>query len=314
MSRAILVPVDGSSLSETALPVAIAIARQQGGMAVEAVTVAPPASYRFSGSGAPSIDTRFDHDRRVELRAQVVQLGDRLATMAPDLTTHATLLDGPVAESIATFAEHGAHRCIVMTTHGRSGMSRLWLGSVADRLVRVSRVPLLLLKEGSDRPLPTDSPPFRDALIPIDVETRTDEIVGDVLALAGTGVRLHLLHVVVPQRHIPPPALDLLGEGRGLSDAGPDLLALSRESAEQHLAALAERLVGRGLSVTTEVRSHTSPAQAILDVAVERGAGLIGMASHGRGAVGRMLLGSVTDKVVRAAPVPVLVRASPAKD
>jgi len=314
MQRSILVPIDGSSLSETALPVAIAIARQQGDTSVEAVTVAVPAAYRFGGSGAPTIDTSLDHDLRAELRSEVAQLGVRLATMAPDLTTHATLLDGPIAESIATFAEHGQHQFVVMTTHGRSGVSRLWLGSVADRLMRICRVPILLLKEGGGQALATDPPLFREILIPMDVETRSDEVVADVLALAGHAARLHLLHVVVPQRHMPPPTLDLLGEGRGIPDAGRDLLALSRDSAEQHLAALAERLAGRGLQVTTQVRSHHSPAQAILDAAADRHVSLIGMASHGRGPVGRVLLGSVTDKVIRGASVPVLVRASPSKD
>lgn len=320
MPRSILVPIDGSRLSETALPVAIAIARHQSGTSVEAITVAPPASYRFSGSGAPAIDTSLDHDLHAELRSQVSQLEARLAAMAPDLTTHATLVDGPIAESIATFAEHGQHQLVVMTTHGRSGMSRLWLGSVADRLVRICRVPLLLLKDhgdtpsASDTPSATDAPLFRDVLIPIDVETRSDDIVGDVLALTGHAVTLHLLHVVVPQRHMPPPALDLLGEGRGIPDARPDLLALSRDSAAQHLVSLADRLAARGLQVTTQVRTHESPAAAILAAAAERQVGLICMASHGRGPVGRALLGSVTDKVIRGAPVPVLVRVSPTKD
>jgi nucleotide-binding universal stress UspA family protein len=201
-----------------------------------------------------------------------------------------------------------------MTTHGRSGVSRLWLGSIADRLVRISRVPLLLLKEDGESRFAGEPPLFRDVLIPIDVETRSDEIVSDVLALTGHAARMHLLHVVVPRRHMPPPALDLLGEGRGIPDARPDLLALSRDSAEQHLTALSERLTGRGLQVTTQVRTHPSPAQAILEAAAERQVSLICMASHGRGPLGRMLLGSVTDKVVRGAPVPVLVRVSPTND
>jgi nucleotide-binding universal stress UspA family protein len=314
MPRSILVPIDGSSLSETALPVAIAIARQQGDTAVEAITVAPPATYGFSGSGAPAIDTSLDHDLRAELRGQVSQLEARLAAMAPELTTHVTLVDGPIAESIATFAEHGQHQLVVMTTHGRSGMSRLWLGSVADRLVRICRVPLLLLKDQGDAPPATGTPLFRDVLIPIDVETRSDDIVADVLAMTGHATTLHLLHVVVPQRRMPPPALDLLGEGRGIPDARQDLLAISRVSAEQHLASLAERLSARGLHVTTQVRTHHSPAQAILEAAAERHAALICMASHGRGPLGRVLLGSVTDKVIRGAPVPVLVRVSPSKD
>lgn len=307
--RSILVPIDGSTLSETAIPVALAIGRRRAASRVETVTVVAPAIDPVRAGGAPIRDTRFDHDQRAEAQAMVTALGKRLAELSPNLPTRATLLEGDAAERIAAELAQGDYDLVVMTTHGRSGASRLWLGSVADHLVRLSPKPVLLLRDVSSATPREGEPLFRDVLIPLELEDRSEQILGDALALAGEGATYHLLTVVVPTRFVPPPsALDEL-TAAAAAEVGPPAgeFGAMRDAATRQLEEVAEGLRQRGMRVTTQVQVHRHPAEAILAYANEIDARLIAMASRGRGPARRFLLGSVTDKVVRGAAVPVLV-------
>lgn len=311
--KTILVPIDGSSLSETALAVAFAIARRRGAAGIETVTVTPPLMDPLRTSGAPVRDTRLDHDRQAWDKALVETLGERLVAMSGGIPTKATLLEGDAAERIAEQLRGGAYEMVVMTTHGRSGASRMWLGSVADRVVRMSPVPVLLLRDVSSTSPLDDEPLFRDVLVPIATYEEYDEselILSDALALAGDQATYHLLNVVSRNYLIPPPsAIDVATASAAARAYTPpaDTLDATREAATRALGELARRLGERGVHVTTRVVEHGNPAEAILDHAHAIDARLIAMASHGRGPVRRALLGSVTDKVVRGAAIPVLV-------
>lgn len=311
--KTILVPIDGSSLSETALPIAFAIARRRGAAGVETVTVSAPALDPLRIGSAPVRDTRLDHDRLAWDKALVESLGERLAAMSGGMPTRATLLEGDAAERIAAQLKGGDYELVVMTTHGRSGASRMWLGSVADRLVRMSPVPVLLLRDLSSATPLEEEALFGDVLIPIASYEEFDEsevILSDALALAGDQATYHLLTVVSQAHLLPPPsALDVAtasAAARAYAPS-PDLLDATRDAATRSLHEVARRLRERGVRVTTHVAVHDSPAGGILEYAHAIDARLIAMASHGRGPARRALLGSVTDKVVRGAAVPVLV-------
>lgn len=308
--RSILVPIDGSSLSETALPVALAIARRRGAARVETVTVAASPIDPLRGGGAPVRDTRLDHDLHADAQAMVATLGKRLADMAPGAPTKATLLQGDAAHAIATHLKGGDYDLVVMTTHGRSGASRVWLGSVADRLVRQSPVPVLLLRDVSSAIPRDDAPLYSDVLVPLADGDESELILSDALALAGEGATYHLVNVVASQHFVPPPsALDVVTASATTNALAPspDVLDERRDAATRFVGEIARRLQERGVRVTTRVLTHDHPAEAILAYAHDIDARLIAMASHGRGTARRLILGSVTDKVVRGAAVPVLV-------
>ncbi|MBK6845795.1 MAG: universal stress protein [Gemmatimonadetes bacterium] len=163
-------------------------------------------------------------------------------------------------------------------------------------------------------------PPRRPTLAPsrpsssIDDGSVSEEIIADALAVAGPEATYHLVHVVVPVRWLPPPsAFEVVTAGSAdAADAvdsadTAERLSAKRDAAVRHVAAVAERL-RTGVQVRTHIPVHQSPAEAILAYAHECGASLIAMTSHGRGATARLLIGSVADKVVRGATVPVLVR------
>lgn len=306
--RGILVPVDGSPLAETALHTAIALARRERSR-VEAVMVVASPVQPMDAGGAPVLDTRLEHDLVTQAETYLAGLRLRLAELAPDLTTAATLVRGRPEQAIVAQAERQGHDLIVMTTHGRSGVSRLWLGSVASGVLRHSPMPVLLLRDVSAAAPREGAALYPTVLVPLDVGDTSERILADALAVAGRGATYHLMHVVVPLRWVPPPsAIEIASAGSAGPELPSDLLGVTRDAAVARLTAIANRLQQDGIAAQVHVPVHHSAAEAVLAYAHESGASLIAMTSHGRGALGRTFLGSVSDKVVRGATVPVLVR------
>jgi nucleotide-binding universal stress UspA family protein len=195
---------------------------------------------------------------------------------------------------------------IVMTSHGRTGLSRSWLGSVADAVLRRSAVPVLLQRpiEGKSR---RDAAHhlFKHVLVPLDGSGRAAEILSSASSLArSSGARVTLLRAVQPV-----PAI--------IADAGlpfiypptiQDDVATARlvDEAKQEIAEVARRLRVDGVAVEAHVVVAAHIASAILDFARGHDVDVIAMTTHGRGA-SRLLIGSVADKVIRGSGLPMLL-------
>jgi nucleotide-binding universal stress UspA family protein len=191
----------------------------------------------------------------------------------------------------------------VMTTHGRGGLERFWLGSVADELIRLCPVPLLLIGP-EPGPLPG---PFRRILVPLDGSALAEAALDPAVTLAGleAGAELVLLQVVQPvasEVWIPDAAL-------AARLASVDLIR-QREGAREYLDATARRLEASGLMVRARVEEGDRVASAVLDAARDEQADLIVIATHGRSGLARLALGSVADKILRSSRTPLLVTAS----
>ena len=178
---------------------------------------------------------------------------------------------------------------IVMTTHGYGRVNRAVLGSVADELVRRATVPILLTRprEAADGAPPTT---IHRILILLDGSTASEQVLWPALTIARlTGTACTLLHVVEA------------------SAAGQESAAVEGEMtlARRYLEAVAESCREQGADVTTRLVA----ARQAVAVILEEGSGhdLIALATHGRGGIKRLLLGSVADKVLREAHVPVLL-------
>lgn len=281
MFRTILVPLDGSPQSERVVPLAIAIAKAAGAKLAMALVI-------------PSDDL----DMRANADTYKHYLRDIVAkTAATGVATTEVLLDGPVATSLADAAKVLSADLVVMGTHGRGGLSRLWMGSVADKFIRQVTVPVLLLR-ATESPTPTS---LRHILIAVD-GSRASEAAIDVAVEVGKlfGAKYDLVHDIEP---VPMVAVETLGVIPDLADA--HFAVLLQERAEAYIGAIASRLRDAGLSVTTQIVIGEPAAQAILAASLH--CDLIVLASHGRGAIARLLLGSVADKVVRGAETPVLL-------
>ncbi len=195
-------------------------------------------------------------------------------------------------DAILRYAEDEDADLIVMGTHGRRGVRRLMLGSVAEEVVRRAACPVLTVRTGEE------DVPYRTVqrvLAPVDFSAFTPTAVAYAVELAQTyGARIDLLHVVEDATR--PGAY---GEGARLV---VDVKAF-KERAYDALAKLAREHIGfEDVRVAVEV-GH--PAGAVLRYAEAHATDLIVIPTHGRSGIQRMLLGSVAEKVVRQAPCPV---------
>ena len=166
MYRSLLVPLDGSSLSEHALPFASAIARRSGAQLRLAHVHVPYTANPIFVEDMPVVDEELHSLRREHERAYLERLSARLVVEASIATT-ASILEplsaGTHAESIADEISRHATAIgadlIVVTTHGQSGLARLLLGSVADKVIRGTEIPVLLYRpqESSAHPPPVSA-------------------------------------------------------------------------------------------------------------------------------------------------------------
>jgi len=290
----ILVPLDGSALAERALPVAAELSRLAGAP-VELVHVHVPISPDpIHVEGLPVIDEHMRSLRRDHERAYLERLRERLGAEASVSTA---VVDGPVAPGLAAHARAVGAWLIVLTTHGRGGLERMWLGSVADELARVSPVPILLV-----RPEPPPAGRFARILAPLDGSKTSEAILEHAARLArlGSGAEIVLLRVVQPLV-----AAVWLPEGAVAAAAPQEDLPGRERRAREYLDAAARSLAG--LRVRPRVEVAASVAAAILQTAQAEACDLVALATHGRSGLARVALGSVTDKVVRASHTPVLL-------
>lgn len=297
MFSLILVPLDGSPFGERAIPLALRVARHTGAE-VELVHVHEPTVF---GGGAPMVDTRLDVELAQGMRATLERVRARTARKS-GLPVSAAFLLGPVVPTLEEHVQARGVSLVVMTTHGRGGMSRSWLGSVADSLLRRVQVPVLIARARAAARAGIETPPFRRVLVPLDGSSLAEDALAHALAIgADRQTETLLLRVVGPEM--------LLAASR-VQAAGPiekGRLAAEEREAEDYLARVAERVRRPGRPVNTMVVAHWQPARAILDVAAEREVDLIALSTHGRRPVSRFFLGSVADKVIRGAAVPTLV-------
>ena len=202
--------------------------------------------------------------------------------------------DVHVADAIVREARELDAGLIALSTHGRSGLRRLILGSVAEEVLRRSPVPVLCFPPSNEEP-----GELRHLLLTTD---RSDEALRPfepVLSLARElGAKVTVLHVV--------PELQAIPHGAAFAPAvsAPDVQRDVRRAREE-LAAQCSTL-GDGVELAVEVLHDDDPARAIADFAAKHDVDVIALSTHGRTGFRRLGLGSVAEAVLRASPVPVL--------
>ncbi|HEU5102063.1 MAG TPA: universal stress protein, partial [Roseiflexaceae bacterium] len=227
---------------------------------------------------------------------------DLLITLAVIDPLDADIHDQTIATMLATHAAATDTDLIVMTTHGRGGLARFWLGSVADVLVRASRVPVLLLRPDEGMSDPARSCTFQRILIPLDGSPRSEAIVEPALALGQLMYSEYTLLRVVAPFVVGAPAPFTTP-----TDFDPDRTMRLQSKAQDYLDDVAGRLLSTGVQVRTRVLVAEHVAAAILEHARQHSIDLVAISTAGRSGLARLLIGSVADKVLRGAEVPVLV-------
>jgi nucleotide-binding universal stress UspA family protein len=295
MYKTLLVPFDGSAHSARALPLASALARRTGA-ALQVVLVHDPSAYIPFVPGEvaiPVYDQELVHEQRARDQAALDAAVARLTQEG--IAASGVLLEGTVVEALEERVESSGADLVIMTTHGRSGFERLRMGSVTTAFLARSTTPVLLV-HGAEQDTPT-SLPTGTLLCPLDGSPFSESILPHARRFAeATGMTMHLVAVAVPQS-VP------------LAPFGAEALLADDSFAHDEEAARADYLqrVAGSCPPGTTVGAVTdmSVGRALLDLAASAGA--IAMATHGRGGIKRLVLGSVADEVVRHTHIPVLV-------
>lgn len=208
------------------------------------------------------------------------------------------LESGPVADSLQAFASRRDVDLIVISSHGRGGISRLSLGSVTDSLIRRMTVPVLVVKPTASYLNPEARSAFRKIVVPLDGSPLAEQILGPVMMLAALEEAQVALLTVLKRN----------GSAND-ADSPPPLECWEKDLAvaRSYLAGVAQRLrVGR-IGVVTELVVGDNVAEEIAAYAGNEDADLIAIATHGRGGLVRVLRGSVADAVTRGARTSILV-------
>lgn len=321
MFQRILVPLDGSARAERVLPLASRLAQASGGsiLLFRALSF-PPELISYVAFEPIATEPMV----KIE-RAKAKDYLDHLAqTSLPDsISVETEVVVADVAPAILAAIDEHHSDLVVMSSHGYTGMKRWVMGSIAEKIARLSPVPVLMQRgEGPDLASDLTSEGALQALIPLDGSWRAEEAIVPagqlVAALAAPGRgQLHFLRIVVM------PTNDLSGYS-----AGEAILQTAKEYIHVtlkriHAGQLASSLAGLGLSFTGSVTIDTDIAAAIARVA-ESGESasngdimegtdtvcpsrLIAMATHGYGGLQLLTMGSVTGRTLLATQLPLLI-------
>jgi nucleotide-binding universal stress UspA family protein len=212
--------------------------------------------------------------------------------------------DGPIAETLAAKIDDLGADLVVMTTHGRGAIGRTFLGGIADHLVRTGEVPVVLVRPDAAAALPPELAEWRpgEILVPLDGSPLAEAALAPAVGFARLfRARVALLQVIQPLSLATDPPLPFP------ATYDEQITEVRRREGQDYLDSVAERLRDQGIEAHGAATVGWSVAGTLLELARPERIGLIAIATHGRGGLKRVLAGSVADKLVRAAEIPLLV-------
>jgi nucleotide-binding universal stress UspA family protein len=285
----LLVPTDGSEGAEAAARHGLNLATAFDSQ-MHLLSVVDERSY---SSALADLDPAIGEQRDV-FEQQATEAVEHLEELVSDqsVTYHTAVEHGIPHEAIRSYVEKHDIDLVSMGTHGRTGLDRLLLGSVTERVVRTSDVPVL-----TSRLEPDHGSDYDRILIPTDGSEAATAAVDHGIALADRfEATVHALSVV-----------DITAVA-GAYDAGPGIpriLDSLEEECEKAVAAVEGECASQDVDIVAEIGQGT-PYRAIREYVDDEGIDLITMGTHGRTGLERYLIGSVTERTVRTSDVPVL--------
>jgi nucleotide-binding universal stress UspA family protein len=279
----ILFPFDGSDGAATVLHHAAEIAHWSDAT-IHVLFVADTSRDSVTVVDGRAVDALVQRGEETVAEAEGI-----LQSLGADYRTD--VVQGNPAPTITEYADRYGHDLVVMPTHGRTGLSRYLGGSVTEKVVRLSSVPVLTARMQPDEQLTF---PYENVLVPTDGSAGATRAVDHGLALASAlDATVHALSVVDDT------VLGLDAQSSVATDSGE----AAADAAVDELVSAAET---RGFGDVVRHIEHGSPGERILACVEEHGVDVVVMGTTGRRGTDRILLGSVAEHTVRSAPVPVV--------
>ncbi|MEO8192633.1 MAG: universal stress protein [Gemmatimonadales bacterium] len=296
MYHNVMVPVDGSPFSREAVLQGLRIASQTGA-ALRLVRVGT-SSVLHSGPDGFAVEGESLREVHSSELAELYSIAAECRAHSTVNVT-ASLQHGPVVDALVGYAKRQRVDLIVMRTHARKGLARVWFGSVTDGLIRESGIPVLVVRPPSVATALTGGWLFKRIVVPLDGSALAEESLEPAVALARiNGGQITLLRVVTPLKDRQHGDLE--------SAVGPARASDVKE-AKRYLDSLLTSPVYRSVEVTRRIVVSDDVPGTILSIAETDEADLIAIATRGRGAIARATSGSVSDRVMREAIVSAMV-------
>jgi len=300
MYEKILLPLDGSTLSESAWPYAQFLARVLQ-RSVELLHAIDPDIITVRGhpryvNAEPSLEESLKERQRQYLA--------HIERLCPDPALVSCTVEVARAEElILARARTEPGTLIVMATHGHSGLKRWLLGSIAEKVLQGATTPLLLIR-ASEEDGKNEGVSLHTLIVPLDGSSLAERALPYAVELARTlGLELTLMRAFSLPTPIP-----LADDQAETVQAGQDQMG---DEARAYLAEKVEQVRSQGVQEITTVAVEGQAAESILTVAREKPHCWVVMGTHGRSGVRRWVLGSVTERVTRHATTPVLIISNP---
>jgi nucleotide-binding universal stress UspA family protein len=304
MFKKIVVPLDGSALAEKALPYALHYARLFDGEVV-----------LLKGIASPLYRTDLINDALSLIKDGIEYLNVLRAIFTCPLVMpnlpypkiSIKVLDSDTPAEIAETIEAVGADTIVMTTHGRTGLSRLIMGSTAIGIIRATTLPVILVRP-SKAHQPEEA--LKNILVTLDGTPEAELILKPTITLAKqTQATLKLLQIVKPYN---PPLANCLSPYIYYS---PDVIngvnTQNKARAKKYLTQIQANLTAEGVKSTVEVRFGTAN-QNILGYLEDKSAQMVAMATHANSYLGRVVAGSIAEEVICKSHYPLLTVHIPA--
>ena len=312
MYKRVLVPLDGSELSEVVFPY---VRELTGRLGLDVILLHV---YSLEERETAPLHRAYIERKAEIIRCQIEEVREKIGVGPEDkpLPVRGELAEGYPAEEILRYADENDIDLILMATHGRSGVKRWVMGSVADKVLRASNVPVWLVRAGVTGQIAYDKWPRRTILVPLDGSELAEAVLPHVEVLAEQRdtelvdvVLFAVCEPAVTLGYYPPSAR--FETSAGAVHVMPKEYARGEAVkqkilAEQYLARVEKRLKKTGLRVRSEVRAG-EPAEQIVDYAKANPFNIIVMSTHARSGFSRWAYGSVAAKVLQKAHSPIFL-------
>lgn len=305
MYTQILTPLDGSDVSEQVLSYVSSLATSLE-LPITLLLSVEPEHPSVGQILNPKMHLHETHYHRashaqsyLERRAgEMRKTGLSVITMVPHKEPSAAIVEEAAKDPGALIA---------MASHGRTGLTRWWMGSVADKVLHTADNPLLIIRPQANAADAAASRPRR-LVVPVDGSELAEQVLPHVAYLSGAmGLPVALVRVTLSEAEY---YQAMSVDARVLPPTLPSFQAISEsleDEASAYLADVKARLLQQGAHSVEERILQGAPANAIIDFATAEDHSLIAMTTHGRSGVKRMILGSVAERVVRQSGSPVLL-------
>lgn len=300
MYEKIMVPLDGSELAEVALPYAAELAIQLGSE-ITLIYVS-----ELGKDPQEEMDQSYLQKTVESIKERAASYSGQPAT-TQIIKVKSVILSGHPAEKIVEYADSENISFIVMSTHGRSGIQRWALGSVADKVMRASTKPVVLIRSKDSRSDIRVEGLLRKVVVPLDGSKEAEAVIPYIEELASK-LKLGVILVQVLDR-----GYNTLEGYFPLSD---QQMESDKAIATTYLNTMGARLKEKGIAVSTEEKLNIdiiygNPAEEIIKLANEKQVDFIAMTTHGRSGVGRQVFGSVAERILREGNTPLMLVKAP---